>query len=243
MHIGTEEAIYQTAEKELKTALTAHPFKKRKAQKHIALLRKGIRNREALRMERTRLFGMYRSLYRTMGNYYSKQGVLASVEDIFWLEEAEIWSAKTEEWRAAVKGRKQEFAAYEKEEVPSRVVEPSPPITEESAKDEVENELRGSGCYPGSIEGECVVITAPDGDLDVANKIIVAQRTDPGWAALFPICKGVLIEKGSSLSHSVILLRELGIPTIINIPRLTRRLETGQHIKMNGKTGKIEIVA
>ena len=243
LHMGAEDSIYQNAERELMEALATHALKKGKVLKAIGQLRKGIRNREALRMERTRLFGMYRSLYRTLGSHYTQIGLLNAVEDIFWLEESEIWSGKTNEWTAKVKDRRLEFEAYEKEEVPSRVIEPSPPLKDQRGDEEIENELKGNGCYPGVVDGECVVITTPDGDLDVEGKIIVAQRTDPGWAALFPICKGVLIEKGSSLSHSVILLRELGIPTIINIPRLTRRLETGQHIKMNGKTGKIEIVA
>jgi pyruvate,water dikinase len=53
------------------------------------------------------------------------------------------------------------------------------------------------------------------------------------------MCRGVIIEKGSSLSHSVILLRELGIPTIINVPGVTKHLETGQRIRINGQTGEI----
>jgi pyruvate,water dikinase len=68
---------------------------------------------------------------------------------------------------------------------------------------------------------------------------VCALRTDPGWAALFPMCRGVIIEKGSSLSHSVILLRELGIPTIINVPDVTKHLQTGQRIRINGQTGEI----
>ena len=99
--------------------------------------------------------------------------------------------------------------------------------------------LTGSTCYPGLVAGECVVVTRPDENIDVTDKIIVALRTDPGWAALFPICKAVIIEKGSSLSHSVILLRELGIPSIINVPQLTKRIRTGDKIQLNAKTGKI----
>jgi pyruvate,water dikinase len=87
-----------------------------------------------------------------------------------------------------------------------------------------------------------VVITDPGSDLDVTGKIICALRTDPGWAALFPTCLGVLIEKGSSLSHSVILLRELALPTIINVPRLTGSLRSGQWVRMDGTTGEITII-
>jgi len=84
-----------------------------------------------------------------------------------------------------------------------------------------------------------IIIKDPGDSLDVNGKIICALRTDPGWAALFPTCKGVLIEKGSSLSHSVILLRELGIPTIINIPNLCSRLESGESVRMDAASGEI----
>ena len=64
----------------------------------------------------------------------------------------------------------------------------------------------------------------------------------PRLGVLFPTCRAVLIEKGSSLSHSVILLRELGLPTIINIPGLTQRLQTGQSVMLDGSTGLVTIL-
>ncbi len=112
----------------------------------------------------------------------------------------------------------------------------------EAVFDETPGRWQGTGCYRGEAEGEVIVITDPGDDLDVRGKIVCALRTDPGWAALFPACRGVIIQKGSSLSHSVILLRELGIPTIINVPRLTDRLQSGQQIRMNGSTGEIQLI-
>ena len=89
------------------------------------------------------------------------------------------------------------------------------------------------------MSGEIILIKDPGDSLDVNGKIICALRTDPGWAALFPTCKGVLIEKGSSLSHSVIMLRELGIPTIINVPGLCNRLQSGEWVRMDAGSGEI----
>jgi phosphohistidine swiveling domain-containing protein len=118
---------------------------------------------------------------------------------------------------------------------------PSPP-TSAAVLPASPGTLRGTGCFAGTAEGEVLVITDPGDSLDVNGKIVCALRTDPGWAALFPMCRGVIIEKGSSLSHSVILLRELGIPTIINVPGLTRQLRSGQYIRLDGKTGQIELL-
>ena len=51
----------------------------------------------------------------------------------------------------------------------------------------------------------------------------------------------VLIEKGAPLSHSVILLREFGIPTIINIKGLTKTLKSGDRITIDGSEGSIKM--
>ncbi|RDV14579.1 phosphoenolpyruvate synthase [Pontibacter diazotrophicus] len=219
---------------------------RRKLWKSLEKLQQAIRYRESLRLERTRLFGMYRALYLRMGTYLQEQEMLKAARDVFYLEEQEIEQALKEtaqaDFKSKVQHRSLEFSLYRKEDVPARVVVPSPPVIEETSGVEVAGMLRGTGCFQGVVTGEVLVITEPGGDLNVSGKIICALRTDPGWAALFPTCLGVLIEKGSSLSHSVILLRELGIPTIINVPGLTKRLKSGEQVLMNGSTGEIQIV-
>ena len=45
-----------------------------------------------------------------------------------------------------------------------------------------------------------------------SGDILVAERTDPGWIMLFPSAAGLLVERGSLLSHSAIVAREMGIP-------------------------------
>ena len=206
-------------------------------------LKTSIRYRESLRLERTRLFGMYRAMYLEMGNSLVRTGALENPEDIFYLEENEILAAlknPAENLRPLCQSRREKFEEHKKAEVPSRVVIPFPPSgSGEEDKGSEPGILRGSGCYPGKASGEVIVIRDPADSLEVKGKIVCALRTDPGWAALFPACKGVLIEKGSSLSHSVILLRELGIPTIINIAGLTKKLQSGNTVRMDGSTGEI----
>ena len=201
----------------------------------LAKLKAGIHRREAMRLARTRLFGMYRSLFLEMGQRFADAGAVAEARDIFYLEEAEIGDlaqAPHTKLLGTIEDRKRQFAAWEDVYVPARVVDPSrslqgpPPALEDGM-------LRGEVCVAGAVTGEAIVITRPEDNLDVKGKIICALRTDPGWAALFPVCKAVLIEKGSALSHSVILLRELGIPTLINIPGLTQAVTSGQSIQLD----------
>jgi len=145
-------------------------------------------------------------------------------------------------WSTLVEQRREEFARYATQDVPARLTVPAPPLAE-PAPAAPDGRLRGTGCFPGVVSGEAIVITDPGDALQVTGKIVCALRTDPGWAALFPTCRGVIIEKGSALSHSVILLRELGIPTIVNVPGLTRLLQSGQLIQMDATTGAITVIA
>jgi pyruvate,water dikinase len=238
--------LREQAEEELKMLLQRQSvWARRKMQRQLKNLQQAIRYRESLRLERTRLFGMYRALYLNLGDQFEKEGFLETARDIFYLTEAEIGAAvsgsETATFKENIPVRQREFAGYRSEEVPSRVVVPAPPI-EPPATVLGEHQLQGSGCVPGIVSGEVIVIRGPEDSLDVQGKIVCALRTDPGWAVLFPTCKAVLIEKGSSLSHSVILLRELGIPTVINIPGLTHRLKTGDTVQLDGRTGKIDLL-
>ena len=66
--------------------------------------------------------------------------------------------------------------------------------------------------------------------------------TDPGWVFLLVNAKGVIAEKGSILSHTAIISREIGIPSIVGVEDVTSIIHSGDLIKMDALTGKIEIV-
>jgi pyruvate,water dikinase len=239
--------LHEEAAAELSGRLAGRSARfRRSVRGSLGRLQQAIRYRESLRLERTRLFGMYRALYRALGERLAAASALPDPEDVFYLSEEEVARAVAQpgagDWSGTVAARKAEFAGYAREEVPARVVVPYPPVDEVDPAEPRPGSLRGTGCFRGTVTGEVVVITDPGSDLDVTGKIICALRTDPGWAALFPTCLGVLIEKGSSLSHSVILLRELALPTIINVPRLTHSLRSGQRVRMDGATGEITIL-
>ena len=51
---------------------------------------------------------------------------------------------------------------------------------------------------------------------------------------LFPSARGVLVERGSLLSHAAIVARELGIPAVVSLPGVTRWLRDGDWVEMDG---------
>ena len=71
------------------------------------------------------------------------------------------------------------------------------------------------------------------------GEILVAERTDPGWIILFPAAAGLLVERGSLLSHSAIVAREMGIPAVVSIPGLMQALTDGDWVELDGTTGRV----
>lgn len=211
----------------------------------VGKLLQGIKNREELRLKRTHLFGMYRTLYLSIADVLVSQGKLSNNRDIFYLYESEIEKAVNEpstiNISAIVTERKIEWEGYINIEVPDRVLFPMPPDLVSQVHSIQKDQLVGEPCAGEVVTGEAIVVENANDNLDVRGKIIIAKRTDPGWIALFPSALGVIIERGSSLSHSVLLLREMNKPSVINVPQLLQQVKTGDILELNPITGIILI--
>ncbi|MGE0172376.1 MAG: phosphoenolpyruvate synthase [Oligoflexales bacterium] len=228
----------------------------KKFQKTLVLLRKALKNREMMRMERTRMFGLFRSIFLEIGNQLHFYGHLADPRDIFYLATEELESMidgrlVEKNLRSIVKSRKAEYAAFEQEEIDHHFITRGVAYLDNEYeypyKNELENagngsDLSGTGCYPGIVEGSVRIIMNPNDELDLRGQILCTVRTDPGWAPLFPTVSGLLIERGSTLSHSAVVARELGIPAIVGIPNVTKILNSGDLVRMNGEQGSVEII-
>jgi pyruvate,water dikinase len=74
-----------------------------------------------------------------------------------------------------------------------------------------------------------------------AGEILVTRQTDPGWAAVFFLTKGLVIERGGMLSHGAIIAREYGIPAVVGVNDATRRIRSGERIRVDGDNGVVEL--
>jgi len=85
------------------------------------------------------------------------------------------------------------------------------------------------------------VVTDPHESVNNKEYILIAKSTDPGWVFLMIQSKGIVVEKGSVLSHTAIIGRELGIPTIVAVERATSSIKNGDIIQINGRLKAIQI--
>ena len=100
--------------------------------------------------------------------------------------------------------------------------------------------LAGVALSAGVAEGPALVLTeptAPPGD----GYILVCPSTDPAWVPLFVRAKGLVMETGGVLSHGAIVAREFGLPAVAGLPGATRRLRTGQVLRVDGGRGTVTI--
>jgi pyruvate,water dikinase len=111
--------------------------------------------------------------------------------------------------------------------------------SEREDEDLGEGRRQGIGCSPGVVRGRVRIVTDPVNARLQPGDILVAERTDPGWVLLFPSAAGLLVERGSLLSHSAIVAREMGIPTIVSLPGLLRWLKDGDWVEFDGATGLV----
>lgn len=210
----------------------------------------GIKNREISRLNRSRIYGMVRMMYLKVAEIYKKQDLISNINDIFYLTETEIKEliTKKENKKELIKQRKKEYELYNQLPTYSRLI-----FEKEEFNKSHKNinshtfyndkkELKGIPCSNGIVEKEALVITNVNEQLDVKDKILITKMTDPGWVFLLATASGVISEKGSLLSHTAIISRELKIPSIVGVENVTTTIRTGDIIRMDGRSGTIKII-
>ena len=92
------------------------------------------------------------------------------------------------------------------------------------------------------VEGRVVRVLDPNQAGDIDGAIMVAYRTDPGWVPLFPRIAALVVERGSLLSHSAVVAREMGIPSVVAVSGVMDALATGDRIRLDAVAGTIDVL-
>ena len=100
----------------------------------------------------------------------------------------------------------------------------------------------GTGCSSGEVTATARVISDPRTQSLERGDILVAHHTDPGWIAVFTNASAIIVERGSLLSHSAIVARELGIPCVVGLKGAMTWIKDGDTIHIDGAKGRVEIV-
>ncbi|UXA11484.1 phosphoenolpyruvate-utilizing protein [Mycobacterium sp. SMC-8] len=182
-----------------------------------------------------------RAAARRIGFLVAEQGFIDDPEDIFFLTRDEIRDGRWTTARSTVEFRRRCHQEYQRYELPVKWNGAPQPRLIDTPNDSVEF-IEGIGASPGVVEGPVRVVTEPD-DIDIEEgEILVARTTDPSWAAIMFLSAGLVMDIGGALSHAAVVARELGIPCVANTGIGTRVLVTGDRCRVDGSTGRIEIL-
>ncbi len=215
-----------------------------------------IRLRERARMKQALLYTRLRHLALALGDRAVQQGQLERADDILFLSIDEAIGLSRGEScivhsaTQLITSRRAELEADFRLNPPDRIELPpgeqwQPGNRAESTSDVGgENILTGTGACGGSVVGTAaVVLDVADIDRIRSDQLLVTRQTDPGWAAVFFMIKGLVIERGGMLSHGAIIAREYGIPAVIGVRNATRLIGDGQTIRICGDEGRVEHVS
>ena len=108
---------------------------------------------------------------------------------------------------------------------------------------EAADTVTGIAASPGVIEGQAKVVTSVD-EFDEVKKgdILVCQMTNPAWTPLFALISGIVTDAGGTVSHPAVMAREFGIPAVLGCSVATARIKSGDRLRVNGSTGRVEIL-
>ncbi len=241
---------------DLDTVFAGKPIKKWIAKPVMKWAKARVRDRENLRFERTRIFGRARHLFRAVGTQFTAHGMLDETDDIFLLTVQEVLGAiegfgLTADLRTLANSRRKEFELAASKPDPDERIEVRGaifanlksiiPVQETTKSDDMER--TGTGCSAGVIAAKAKIIRDPRTEALKKGDILVARHTDPGWIAVFANASAIVVERGSLLSHSAIVARELGIPCVVGMKSAMNWIQDGETIEVDGGSGLVRRIS
>ena len=215
----------------------------------LARARRRVADRENLRFLRTRIFGRVRDLFLAMGGHMHAAGALSNPRDIFWLTTDEVFgwvrgTTVTTNLQGLVTLRHREYEGWREAPEPADRFRTWGPVWANNAflGKPAAPRVTGSGlpACPGRVEGRVVRVLDPNQG---------ATSTGPSWwptvriglGTAFPRIAALVVERGS-LSHSAVVAREMGIPSVVAVSGVMDALATGDRIRLDAVAGTIDVL-
>ena len=183
-----------------------------------------------------------RRLLLLLGQHGAASGRFAAPDDIFFLTSDEIREFVRDggrDWKAAAAARRAERDRNAQLEAPDTIIGTAPSEAHPES-DGTPGTLTGLPISPGCVEGPARLVRSPDDRARVRpGDILIVPVIDPGMAPLFGLAAGVVAEMGGTLSHGAIIVREYGLPALVNVPGAMRRLTDGERVSLDASRGEV----
>jgi pyruvate,water dikinase len=242
----TSVEVKRVGEREAATAdlLARLPAARRPAAKLVlGAARRHIPLREVGKAAFLQALDGARAAARVLGEELAADGTLGHPDDVCYLTVDEILGALPTDPKAVVafrRAKREEYLGLRLPDTWKGVAAPTKIEASEAAAAGVE--IAGLPVSPGTAVGRArVVLDAATSGLE-PGEVLVCVTTDPSWASLFLVASALVIDIGGALSHGAIVARELGVPCVINTRTGTRRLRTGDLLRVDGDSGVVTVL-
>lgn len=122
----------------------------------------------------------------------------------------------------------------------SRPVRPVAPLARSLESGEV---LFGRPGAHGVGRGRARVVANPaEAAATEPGDILVIASSSPSWVPLLVGAGGVVLERGSALSHLVVAARELDVPAVVAAADAVSRIVDGSRVEVDGVTGIVTVL-
>jgi pyruvate,water dikinase len=112
-----------------------------------------------------------------------------------------------------------------------------------AAESDDSQEIRGYAASSGVVEGVARVLHSVNEIGQVQDgEILVCAVTAPSWAPVFGKIKAAVSDIGGAMSHAAIVAREYGMPAVVGTGHATKRIKTGQTVRVDGDRGIVRIL-
>lgn len=226
---------------------------------------RAIAYRERARLKQALLYTRCRRIALAIGDRAVQAGILRRPDDIFMLTCAEIDELGS--GRAMFPHRVHELVDLRLREHAlladmhpsdtirlreSEYLQPGPApsslspesiAAQQAQDDEQDGEtLCGVGACGGRAVARAAVLTdVRDASRLEPGDVLVTRQTDPGWAPVFCLITGLVIERGGMLSHGAIIAREFGLPCVVGVKNATRRIPHASRVTVDGDLGSCTV--
>ena len=214
-------------------------------QRLIRVVRNYLPAREHPKYLIMKLILIFKKAFLEESRILVEKGHLAEEKDIFYVSFWELYKAiqNNESLIELVEQRKEEYRRFRKLSPPRVLTSEGEEIQAGYQREGLpESALAGMPVSSGVIEGIAHVITDPSMASLSKGEILVAPFTDPGWTPLFINAAGLVMEVGGLLTHGTVVAREYGIPAVVGITDATKKIKTGQKIRVDGTAGFVEVL-
>ncbi|HLH82572.1 MAG TPA: PEP-utilizing enzyme [Trebonia sp.] len=107
-----------------------------------------------------------------------------------------------------------------------------------------ESEMHGVAASAGVVEGAARVLHDVNEIGQIREgEILVCPVTAPSWAPVFGKIKAAVSDIGGAMSHAAIVAREYGMPAVVGTGDATKRIRTGDRIRVDGDRGTVRVLA